>query len=266
MNNKVLTILIVNFNTADFILNSLYCLKNLTKNNYQVFILDNGSKNSDYQKLKEGIKEYSKIFLKRKKTKLRGSLAHSTALNELVKNINTPYGVILDADCTFLIKNWDEILISQLKGKIKIIGTQAPVGTVKPEDFPLMFAILFESQTFKKLNLDFRPQKNRPDQDTGWQLREKYLQAGYRSKLLKMKNTRVYKQGPFKNVVCAEYYLKGISKIFASHFGRGSNPFAKNLSKIKMPIIKEFLTYLKWQKLKTKWLSTCRRIVEKQIK
>ena len=48
------------------------------------------------------------------------------------------------------------------------------------------------------------------------------LKAGYIGKIFKAYNTRNYKKGPFKSLICAEFYL-GDDKIFASHFGRGSS-------------------------------------------
>ena len=38
----------------------------------------------------------------------------------LVSKVDTPYFVTMDADCTFLLKDWDEILISKIDGKIKV--------------------------------------------------------------------------------------------------------------------------------------------------
>ena len=104
-----LTILIINFNTSDFIESSLYALKKLTKNPYDVFILDNGSIRDDYNRLRKIVKDYKNVYLERSDTHLRGSIAHGTGLNILVKKVKTQYFTILDADATWLIKNCDEI-------------------------------------------------------------------------------------------------------------------------------------------------------------
>ena len=266
--NKNLTILIVNYNSADFINLSLYALKKLTRNSYKVFILDNDSKIKDYEKLKSYTSKYKNIYLERMDTKLTGSMAHGTALNELIKKVSTPYFSILDADATWLKKDWDEILINKITDRTKVIGTQAPLQ--KSQDFPLMFAILFETETFKKLAIDFRPKDLTKNQDTGWEMREKYLSAGYQAINLTFKNTRTYKNGPFKNLsTIGEFYLENNYKnIFASHFGRGSNPFAKQILFIKKRYLRTILlpiNYILWHIEKRGWIYICKKIINKQI-
>jgi hypothetical protein len=265
------TILIVNYNSSEFINLSLYALKKLSSNDYLVYIMDNNSERQDYEKLKQFISEYDNINLWRKETDLTGSIAHGTALNELTKKVETPYFSILDADATWLKKDWDKILIKQLNEKVKCIGTQAPVG--KSENFPLMFAILFETETFKKLNIDFRPEDIAKSQDTGWELREKYLKAGFQGKNIEYLNTRVYKKGNFKDLIgVGEYYLdKDYSQIFASHFGRGSSlGRAKyNKSKLKylykIPFIGSYLIKKKGLNEKNEWIAICKKIINEQL-
>jgi hypothetical protein len=269
MKEKI-TLCIVHFNDADFVLNTLYCLKRLTKNKYKVIIRDNNSNPRFYRKLKIGVENYENVYLYRAEGfKLRGSLGHGTALNELVKKIDTPYGVILDSDCTFLIKNWGEVLINKLNDRIKIIGTQASGD--KPKDFPLMFAILFETKTLKRLNIDFRPKDLARRQDTGWELREKYLKAGFQGKNIGTKNTRDYKKGPFRNLLgVEEYYLNGFDHIFASHFGRGSTfgmaKYKKDTSFIyRIPIISRPLRKMMGKREIREWIKICKEIVDSQI-
>lgn len=270
---RELSVLIVNYNSSDFIAVSLYALYRLTSSQYEVFILDNGSDMKDYKRLNDYIREYNNIILERWDTKLSGSLAHGTALNYLTSKVDTPYFVILDADATFLIKDWDEILINCLDGKTKIIGTQAPAGSKKPQDFPLMFAALFETDTFRKLHIDFRPKDISRFQDTGWELRYKYLSDGYRGKILEMKNTRTYKKGPFKDVICGEYYLEGNPHIFATHFGRGSSLGVAKYSKgegvnifyrTRIPVISSMLRRWRGKREKERWIHICREIIESQ--
>jgi len=79
------------------------------------------------------------------------------AINDLITKIDTKYGVILDADFTFLHKNWDEILISEISEEYPIIGTQSSEFSRKPLDFPYVYGILFDTEIFKKLNVDFKP-------------------------------------------------------------------------------------------------------------
>ncbi len=220
MKKDLLTVLIVNFNSSEFIEVSLYALEKLTKNPYMVFVLDNGSKVCDYRNLKRICSKYGNVFLERKETSLRGGIAHGTALNYLVEKVDTPYFSILDADATWSIKGWDEILISKINDKAKIIGTQAAGN--KPKDFPLMFAIFFETETFKRLGIDFIPRDISSQLDTGWEIRQKYMNKGFKGEVLNLRATRTYKGGPLKEVICAEYYLEGISHNIASHFGMGS--------------------------------------------
>ena len=264
-----LSILIVNYNTSDFI--SLI-LKAITHLNYYpttVLIADNNSVKSDFKKLKSFEKQYSTLTIFRLNHNLKGSLAHGHALNFLCSKIKTPYFAILDSDATFLFKNWDKILINQLNEKIKIIGTE-PSGE-KPKDFPLMYAILLETKAFKNLNINFKPKNIQAQQDTGWELREKYLTAGYKGKIIKTKYTRHYKNGPFKQVICAEYYLEGHQSIFASHFGRGATLGAQKYRKgllqyfYKLPIIGTFFLKRKGINEKKKWIDTCKKIIDVQI-
>jgi glycosyltransferase involved in cell wall biosynthesis len=268
--NYKLSILIVNFNSADFIAVSLKSLFALTKNDFKVHIVDNGSRRRDFRRLLKIVARYdsrNNIFVEGWKTSLRGSLAHGTVLNYLVKKVDTPYFAILDADALWLRKNWDEILISRINDRVKVFGTQAFINSTKPIDFPLMFAILFETKTFRELNIDFRPQNVAAYQDTGYELREKYLNHNFSGGLLNIKSTRNYKQGPFKDIIADEYYLSGDLNIFASHFGRGSTlGAAKYLSTkyrfwYKLPVLGRLLLKIHGGKEKLAWINICRQII-----
>ncbi|MFA6518492.1 MAG: glycosyltransferase [Candidatus Shapirobacteria bacterium] len=270
--NPIVTVFIVNYNSADFIDISLYALSKLSGYPYKVVIRDNNSNLRDYQKLVNICRKYPNTKVVRSHTPLRGSLAHGTALNYLCKNINTPYFSILDADAIWLIKNWDKILINKLNKKVKAIGTQVALDSNKPKDFPIMFSILFETKTFKNLNIDFRPDKSDIVKDTGYQLREKYLSNHFLGKIIEMRNTRVYHSGPFKNVICAEYYLDtDYNNIFSSHFSRGSSlgkaKYIKNMSIIspyRIPFFGDYLLQLKGMMEKHHWINICRKIIDSQ--
>jgi len=166
-------------------------------------------------------------------------------------------------------KRLDKILITQLDDKTKVIGTQAAGN--KPKDFPLMFAILFETEPFIKMNIDFRPKDLKKIQDTGWELREKYLNAGYAGKNIEMLNTRTYKKGRFNSIIAGEYYLdNNYSQIFASHFGRGSSlgraKYNKGYIRIlyKMPFLGKYLLRKKGVFEKNKWIEICKTIINEQ--
>jgi len=269
--NPSITICIVNYNSSDFILNTLYCLEKITKNDYKVIIRDNNSEIKDYLNLKNNLQKNSNVELYRiNNFNYKGSIAHGIALNDLINRIDTRYGVILDADCTFLYKNWDEVLINEINEEYPIIGTQAPIGknSKKPKDFPLMFAILFDTRIMKKLQISFIPENPEEFRDTGFELREKYLKNDYKGKLLFFKNTRSFKLGPFNKIICAEYYLEGHKRIFASHFGRGSSLGRKKYLNTKkrifyiIPIVGSLLLKLKGKRDKKKWIKTCKKIID----
>jgi glycosyltransferase involved in cell wall biosynthesis len=264
----MITVLIVNFNSSEFVNLSLHALTALTKNPFKVHIVDNGSRMDDYSRLEKFTSKYNNVFIERWDTDLRGSMAHGTALNHLVGKVDTPYFVILDADATWLKKGWDEILIKRFDNEIKAIGTQAPPE--KPQDFPLMFAILFETDAFKSLNIDFRPKDLEARQDTGHDMRDKYFDAGFKGENIEMRNTRHYKEGPFSKIISAEYYLEGEGHIFASHFGRGSSlgkaKYGKGLAGLfyKIPLIGESVIKLKGKREKMEWIRICKKVIDKQ--
>ena len=156
-----LTILTVNYRTADFIENMLYCLQKTTYNPFRVLIADNYYSNQETMRIKQICYEHDNTELYCREQSQFGSLGHGEALDLLTEKVDTPYFAILDADATFLIQNWDEILISKIDSDCKVIGTQSQLNQQnKPTDFPLMFAILFETNTFKGLNIQFKPPSN----------------------------------------------------------------------------------------------------------
>lgn len=275
MNIKpIISVLIVNYNSSDFVGVSLLALHRLTKNPFQVFILDNNSNIDDYNNLRNIAGKYTNVFVERNETELTGEMAHGTALNTLCNKVATPYFSILDADATWLKKDWDATLINMLDDKVKIIGTQLLNRPDKPEDFPVVFAALFETQAFQKLHIDFTPQA-RYGIGVGNELRPKYFENGYQGKIVEMKNTRAYKKGPFKDIICAEYYLRGdYDHVFACHFSRGStlgiakyqggsaNFFRKIL--YNAPILGKYLLIKRGKKEKQQWLDICRSIIDKQ--
>lgn len=277
MSEFLITICITNYNSSDFTLNTINCLKKITKNSYKVIVRDNNSRLGEFLKLKKKVQNLSNVELYRIEDLniplAKASLAHALALNDLISRINTKYGAVLDSDFTFLYKNWDEILIRELNEKYPIIGTQAPVSksSGKLKDFPYVFGFFFYTDIMQSLNIDFRPDfDDIHHKDTGYKLREKYLDNDYNGKVLFFRNTRDYKQGPFQNVICAEYYLEGYNEIFGSHFGRGSTLGAqkylrrKKLSIYSIPIIRKYLLEFKGKSEKKRWISICKSIVDNQ--
>ena len=267
MLNKI-SILIVNYNSSDFVINTINCLNKITKNPYQILIADNNSNLKDYIKLEKESLKHKNIDLERLSTNKTGSLAHGEALNHLVKKVTTPYFSVLDADAIWLKKNWDEILIKKITDKIKIIGTQAD-GPTKPQDFPAIYGFLTETSTFKGLNINLEPKNIDNHQDTGWEMREKFLANGLNGEILFMKNTREFKKGPFAKLIgVCEYYDKN-GNLFISHFGRGSSlgsaKYRKSWKKYiySIPKIGKWLIKNKGNKEKKKWISISKRIINK---
>jgi hypothetical protein len=162
------------------------------------------------------------------------------------------------------MKNWDKKLISNITSTVKVIGTTLPESKInhKPMDFPLVFAVLYETESYKKLNPSFMPGNLKLDksQDTGWEIRKKYLEAGYQGKIFKGVNTRFIQNTSFKSLICALYYLDDAQ--IASHFGRGSsNGYAKYKNwYFRIPLVKKIYA----NKEKFKWINRCKEIVNEQ--
>ncbi|MBU0707856.1 glycosyltransferase family 2 protein [Patescibacteria group bacterium] len=267
----LIDVLIVNYNTADFVALTLWALKKLTDNPYRVIILDNRSTEKDCNQLYKIVEDYDNVTLERSDKSITGEAAHAYGLNYLTQQVTAPYFAILDADATWLIKGWDTILFEELNEKVKVAGTQAPVGSHKEADFPLVFCMLFETQAFKEINPNFNPPPP-PQVGVGAGLRQKYHDAGYTGKVIEMKNTRTYKDGPFAELICAEYYLdRDYRNIFASHFSRGStlgvNKYMSTGFKFlyKTPIWGRWLLRHKGAQEKKRWIQICRDIINQQI-
>lgn len=278
MTEPQLTILIVNFNTADFIKATLFALEKLTSQPYWVYILDNNSRPNDYEKLLAYTQRYNNIKVEREETLLRGEAAHGNGLNRLCAKVITPYFSIIDADATWLAKDWDAILLKRLNDRVKVIGTQAPPGSTKHDDFPVVYIALFETAAFRKLKIDFLPQASEGGVGVGNELKKKYLGAGYAGEVIEMKNTRWYKEGPFRNVICAEYYLDAnYDNVFASHFARGSQSGggSKYTGKFntgilpylyRAPFIGEKLLQRRYVQERRRWIKTVYRLVRERAR
>jgi|APSaa5957512535_1039671.scaffolds.fasta_scaffold05151_3 hypothetical protein len=222
--SKEITILTVNYNTSDFVNLMLFAFERLTKNTYKVLICDNFYNKKEALRIRAVANKYKNVEVIYRKQTQSGSVGHAEAMDILVSKVDTPYFVTMDADCTFLLKDWDEILISKIDGKIKVVGTALPESRInyKPMDFPLVFAVLYETETFNKLKPSFMPGDLKMDKtrDTGWQIRELYLKNGFKGLVFKGVNTRLVKHTPFANALCAVYYCD--NQLIASHFSRGS--------------------------------------------
>lgn len=268
MDKQLITIMIVAYNVSAFVEVSLYGLAKLTKNKYKVIICDNGSPYFEKKRLKRIVSKYANIELFFRKQSAPGSMGHGEALNILIDKIDTSYGVILDADATFLKKGWDEIFVNQLDDEVKIIGATLIRNPIRPVDFPSVFAVFFDTKVFKSLRIDMRPKNIKAGQDVGWEMRENFLKSGYKGKVLETRSTREYKDGPFGDVICAEYYLKGYDDVFASHFGRGSSLGAAKYKEwsgfFSLPLTKRIAMRIKGYGERKRWLAICREIIDRE--
>lgn len=260
--DKLITILCVNYNTSDFIEVMLEAFVKLTASPYKVIIADNGSNKKHLMRLARVAQQHKNLHIIFRKQSLPGSIGHGEAMDLMVDLVDTPYFVTMDADATFLTKNWDLKLLGKLDGNVRAIGTQAPGQ--KPKDFPLMFAVLYETEAFNNAGAKFLPIITEEKLlDTGWEIREKFHSAGYRGEILKFKNTRNYSHGPYARIKAGEFYMDGDSNIFASHFGRGSSG---GLAKIKnlwrhIPVIGAILARVIAFRERHTWLQISKRLI-----
>jgi len=269
-NDPLITILTVNYRTANFIDLMLFSFEKLTKNNYKVIICDNYSTNKEVVQLALVVHKYKNIeVILRKQTEF-GSIGHAEAMDLLISKVNTPYFVTMDSDALFLKKNWDDDLISKIDDKVKLIGTTlAPTtNNSKPTDFPLVFAVLYETKIFKELEISFMPKDtlNNPAQDTGWELRGKYISNNYTGEVFKGKNTKFSLDTPFKHLYCAVYYMD--NQLMASHFGRGSSGGAAKYNTkwwFKIPFVSKFIRKYIGLKEKKEWIDICYKIIDKEV-
>ena len=259
-NETTLTIVVVNFNSAEFILESLRAIERLTVSKWKMVICDNGSAHEDFVRLRNGTSRYRNVTLLARTQTEFGSSGHGEALNVLAGHIDTRYGAILDADCLPLMFGWDSFLIDKLDGEVKIAGTpvahNTPGDSKRDRSFPLMFLCLFEANALRIGEIDFRPRSIPAGEDTGWRMRETVEKQGYRGFCLFGQNTRTYRQGPLAATICDEYYTDAsCERLICAHFGRGSNPRSGKYKSGSVSYAED----------KGKWLIACASIIDGEI-
>lgn len=275
--NTLLTVAIPVYNASGFLDNVLYSLKKLTFSDYKVLICAKASNSRQKRKIERtaGKYENTEVFFHQPATSGSTSTGKGGALDILIDKINTPYGVMMDADAVFLKKHWDKIILDRFNAQVKA-GGAPKVFSKYPIDFPDSFLTVFDTKVFKDLNVSMMPRDKSEagniGWDVGWEMCDKFIKAGYGALVLEAKNTRDYKQGVFKDFIgVGEYYLKGCEHIFASHFGRGcsqlgSAKYRKGTNFFyRLPKIGRLFRMLKGKKDKEKWLRICRETVEKQV-
>ena len=267
--DKKITIISVNYNTSDFIDLMLYAFESLTYYSYEVIICDNGSKEEELIKLINYIKQYkdNDIKLIVREQSQAGSIGHAEALDLLVSKVTTPYFVTMDADATVVQKHWDKILIDNLvNNNAKGIGTPVVANKIKKSDFPLIFCAMYETKTINDLKCSFMPNNISKGEDTGYDLKEKFLKNNINSILFEVKNTRYDEDIYFSKVLCATYYFN--NSIICSHFGRGSSGGGAKYKKWyywHIPILSKYIRNKKYINEKKLWINISKNIIDKEI-
>jgi len=120
---KLVSILLVNFNNNHFTIDCLKSLMKLNYQNFEVIITDNGSTQSNYLKLKKEIKQFtSKLNIKLIRSNIKLYFAGGT--NKAIKESNGEYICLLNND-TEVEPNFLEIIINYME-KNEEIGMLCP--------------------------------------------------------------------------------------------------------------------------------------------
>lgn len=117
-------------------------------------VVDNtNGKDDSIEKLKEAFQNITIIRNDSRQTK--GSPSHASGLNIVMKNIKTPYALILDPDVHVFKKNWDTFLIDLTnKNNIFTLGVSFPPWQLGMyHNFPNPVFCFFETKQY----LEFAP-------------------------------------------------------------------------------------------------------------
>jgi glycosyltransferase involved in cell wall biosynthesis len=273
-NSFDITILTVNYNTSHFIKLMIYSFCVLTKRKWKMIICDNGSKESDFAKLKEIISSHKNIeLITRQQKNEQPSIAHGKAMDLLISKVDTPYFLLMDADCVFLRKFWDDDIIDQMqKDNLTLIGTPSVFNSYKPIDFPEVYATMFDTQKYKELGspslcpdevwANSNDKNNIEARDTGWLVRRECIKKGHNYYVFDAIYTKhnYIKSKNFSGIYCLEFFMRATDEIICSHFGRGSSQGAWKFADKKTFLPKAFL---KRNQLNN-WIKKSKKIIAKQ--
>lgn len=261
MNEELITIISVNYNTSDFLEVQLDAFTKLTKNKFKVLIADNGSNDKNLLYLSQMLPKFKNVWVYFRKQSAAGSVGHAEALDFLISKVETPYFLVMDADAVILKKNWDVELIKYIDRDTKAIGAPPIKGSPKAQDFPFSYIVFLETETYKKLNCSFMPIPGMEAQgkDTGFLIREYFFKNNLKVLCFDDHNTRHDKNGPYRDILCAEYYWKWDQEnILACHFARGSSD---GVTKYKyhwyyqIPLLSSVLKKYLGKRDRKKWIS-----------
>lgn len=267
-----ITIITVNFNTSDFVELMVEGLHKLSESRYRILICDNGSSDEHVLRLVELQKRFENIEFIFREQSQAGSIGHAEAVTLLASKVKTPYFLLMDADCVIFQKDWDKVMLSKLLDKVKVFGTPRLLQNGETlDDFPTVFSTLYETGSYQGLNCDFMPGPKGPTggQDTGYLIAERFREHGLTYKNLVAKNTRQYKDGPFGDMLCAEYYLdEECKQLFSCHFSRGSSS-GKDKYKagllLKLPFIKKIIKAYLGNRDRKLWIQRGYELLKKSV-
>ena len=80
----------------------------------------------------------------------QGSLGHGFCLDELLKHMDSKYGMFVDCDVAFLENNWDEKLKDCLKDNIAVVGADTDPKHNHYKKFPFLkiFYVMIDQVIF----------------------------------------------------------------------------------------------------------------------
>ena len=260
MKDRKLTVITICFNSADFVSAQADSLYKLSDDKFDYIVFDNGSNINELSKLLKLKEKYNdlKIVIS-PKVYNQGSLAHGYGLDEAVKFVQTDFFMILDSDCSLLLKSWDKLLLNKFDESTSVLG----VKTTNREEIPQNRLMIVRKSLFDKLKITNMPsfksgERIIPLNDTSSDIIRLKKISDF--KLLEYKNTRFSKKMSFSNLKgVEEYYID--NKLLASHFGRGSSLGAAKYSKILPKFLRKIIGYYD----KRKWLNIVDDLITKQL-
>ncbi|MFX1463605.1 MAG: glycosyltransferase family 2 protein [Promethearchaeota archaeon] len=121
---RLVSVIILNYNQYSYTLDCLRSLKNQTYGNFEVFILDNGSKYKLYLDFKKKLDEFNSIF-KIKLIRSNINLYFVSGSNKAIKLVNGDYVCLLNYDA---IVNRDFI-----EKMVEFLDTHPDAGMITPK-------------------------------------------------------------------------------------------------------------------------------------
>ena len=122
------------------------------------YILGISNNNVDIEKLKKIETKYTKNIFKVKKVYDdfgATSQRHAECIGEILEKMDSRYGLIIDCDMAFLMKDWDLKFIEKLKDKVIVLGAPYHKTAKKYQNFPTVMSFFFDVKEMKKLEIDF---------------------------------------------------------------------------------------------------------------